>query len=81
MVRDVALLVRDQRGMNEIVLTGGVYQNVKLLKRTLDLLRAGGFSVYTHRLVPPNDGGLALGQAVIAAQLARKNAFIDETGR
>ena len=66
MVRDVCIAIRDERGLDEVALSGGVWQNVTLLRRTLDLLRAAGFTVYTHRIVPPNDGGLALGQAVIA---------------
>ncbi|HZY45854.1 MAG TPA: carbamoyltransferase HypF [Anaerolineae bacterium] len=66
-VREVCKSIRDRYGVNEIALSGGVFQNVTLLKRTLDLLRAENFKIYTHRLVPPNDGGIALGQAVIAA--------------
>jgi hydrogenase maturation protein HypF len=67
MVCDVCLRLRADRGLNEVALSGGVFQNVTLLKRTLDLLRAAGFTVYTHHIVPPNDGGLALGQAILAA--------------
>ena len=65
-VYDVCVSIRNSRGLNEVALSGGVFQNATLLKRALDLLRAAGFVVYTHRLVPPNDGGLALGQAMIA---------------
>ena len=65
LTRDVCRRLRDAHGLNDVVLSGGVWQNVTLLRRALALLRADGFTVYTHRLVPPNDGGLALGQAVI----------------
>jgi hydrogenase maturation protein HypF len=67
MVRDVCILIRNERDLNEVALSGGVFQNVTLLRRTLELLRSTGFTIYTHRLVPPNDGGLALGQAAVAA--------------
>lgn len=54
-----------------VVLSGGVFQNVLLLSRTVELLEGAGFRVLTHRQVPPNDGGLSLGQAAAAAILSR----------
>ncbi len=58
--------VRKNSGVNRVALSGGVFQNRLLSEEMVTLLRARGFDVCTHRLVPPNDGGLALGQAVIA---------------
>ena len=60
--------LRTRTGVAEVVLSGGVWQNVTLLGKTVPLLRNDHFKVYIHEIVPPNDGGLALGQAVIAAQ-------------
>lgn len=68
LVGDVCRQLRDDRGLNEVVLSGGVWQNVALLRRTAALLEQEQFIVYTHRLVPTNDGGLALGQAIIGAK-------------
>jgi hydrogenase maturation protein HypF len=67
MVRQVCAAMRRQSGAREVALSGGVWQNVALLRRTIRLLEADGFTVYVHRQVPPNDGGVALGQAVVAA--------------
>jgi hydrogenase maturation protein HypF len=69
MVRDVCLRLREESGLNEVALSGGVFQNVTLLGKTVPLLEEAGFTVYIHHLVPPNDGGISLGQAVIASQL------------
>ena len=62
----VCRVLRDETGLNEAALSGGVWQNLTLLGKTLDLLESSGFTTYTHRVVPPNDGGLALGQAAVA---------------
>ncbi len=70
-LRVAALGIKRETGIGEVVLSGGVWQNITLLKRTLPLLRNEGFVVYIHREAPTNDGGLSLGQAVIAAMRMR----------
>lgn len=60
--------VREQTGLNQVALSGGVFQNVTLLQKTITRLHAANFDILTHQLVPPNDGGLALGQAIISEQ-------------
>lgn len=67
-VNMVSLISRDT-GIKKVVLSGGVWQNVTLLTETLKLLHNSGLDCYVHRQVPPNDGGLALGQAIIAASI------------
>jgi hydrogenase maturation protein HypF len=67
MVRDVCLRLRDETDLNQVALSGGVFQNITLLGKTAMLLQEAGFTVYTHHLVPPNDGGISLGQAVVAS--------------
>ncbi|MBN1890946.1 MAG: carbamoyltransferase HypF [Thermoflexales bacterium] len=68
MVYNVCSLLRASYGLSEVALSGGVWQNVTLLRKSLQLLEQGGFTVYVHHQVPPNDGGLALGQAAIGLQ-------------
>jgi hydrogenase maturation protein HypF len=53
-------------GIKQVALSGGVFQNRLLLRLTLAALQKEGFDVLSHRLVPPNDGGISLGQAVMA---------------
>jgi hydrogenase maturation protein HypF len=69
LVLEMCQTMRRERGLQEVALSGGVWQNVTLLRKTLQRLRAAQFTVYVHHLVPPNDGGLALGQAIIAASV------------
>jgi hydrogenase maturation protein HypF len=66
MIRDVCLHIRGETGLRDVALSGGVFQNVTLLKTVLPLLGEVGFTVYTHRLVPPNDACISLGQALVA---------------
>ena len=66
MVAKVCNIIREQDRLNKVVLSGGVFQNLYLLKRTLCHLRRRDFEPYIHHQVPCNDGGIALGQAVIA---------------
>ena len=67
MVQQVSSVLRSHYGISTVALSGGVWQNITLLQKTLSLLEADGFRVYVHHYVPTNDGGVALGQAVIAA--------------
>jgi hydrogenase maturation protein HypF len=69
MIVDTCTRLRDRGAGNVVGLTGGVFQNALLVERALDALHAAGFEVLTHHVVPPNDGGLALGQALLARTL------------
>ena len=65
MVVDVCSRLREGGGGSLVGLTGGVFQNRLLVEWSFEALHAVGFEVLTHHAVPPNDGGLALGQAVL----------------
>ncbi|UCC83245.1 MAG: carbamoyltransferase HypF [Gemmatimonadota bacterium] len=67
--RNVCVAVREKYGLKKVVLSGGCFQNALLTRRILDGLSDDGFEVLTHRVVPPNDGGISLGQAVVAYAL------------
>jgi hydrogenase maturation protein HypF len=58
--------IREAGGVSMVALSGGTFQNLLLLNQVVELLAGKGFAVYRHRRVPANDGGLALGQAVLA---------------
>jgi hydrogenase maturation protein HypF len=68
-ILQVCQRLRPLTGLNRVVLSGGVFQNALLLMLTVQRLEQQGFQVWRHRLIPPNDGGIALGQAVGAASL------------
>ena len=67
LIQEGCVLLRERHGINTVALSGGVFQNLLLLGRTVTLLEAGGFTVLTHSRVPCNDGGISLGQAAVAA--------------
>jgi hydrogenase maturation protein HypF len=65
-VVEVCLRLRSEEHIDRVCLSGGTFQNVYLVERAVASLRAKGFQVFLHSKVPPNDGGISLGQAVIA---------------
>ncbi|NIR44752.1 MAG: carbamoyltransferase HypF [Gemmatimonadetes bacterium] len=62
--------IRERHDLERVALSGGCFQNALLTARLVETLEATGFEVLTHRAVPPNDGGLSLGQAVAAYAIA-----------
>jgi hydrogenase maturation protein HypF len=66
---EVCQRIRRQEKLTRVCLSGGVFQNMYLLKRTVKDLDKDGFQVFLHALVPPNDGGISLGQAAIANEI------------
>ncbi len=67
----VCIILRDNTGLNEVVLSGGVFQNNFLLNRLINRLTSYGFTVYFPQKIPCNDGGISLGQAVVAGERYR----------
>ncbi len=66
MIIDMCLMARIDSKVNKVVLSGGVFLNMYLLEKTVRELRFKDFEVFTHSKVPSNDGGISLGQNVIA---------------
>ncbi len=66
-IAEICRIMRERDRLAGVCLSGGTFQNAYLLGHTAQLLRASGFQVFTHSKVPPNDGGLSLGQAAIAS--------------
>ncbi len=66
MIVSVSSLIRQKEGLERVVLSGGVFQNAFLLTRLLPRMESCGFHLYVPKKVPPNDGGISLGQAAIA---------------
>ena len=69
---EVCRRIRKRDQLKRVCLSGGTFQNMYLLRRAVDGLQRDGFEVYLHALVPPNDGGISLGQAVIANEVLRR---------
>lgn len=63
---ELSEIIRAKNSLNRLVLSGGVFQNSLLLTGLISALEKKGFEVFSHKLVPTNDGGICLGQAVVA---------------
>ncbi|MFC1556490.1 carbamoyltransferase HypF [candidate division KSB1 bacterium] len=72
--RDICEKLRKERGLSKVILSGGCFQNMYLLMNLTSLLKERGFTVFTHTQVPSNDGGIALGQAVVAGTISIKGS-------
>jgi hydrogenase maturation protein HypF len=70
---EVCRRIRESDGLDRVCLSGGTFQNQFLLESTIMGLRQSGFAVFLHALIPANDGGISLGQAVIANELLRRD--------
>ncbi len=70
-ILEVSKQIRKETSLRKVVLSGGVFQNKYLLEKTLYLLNRNFFKVFTNHLVPANDGGISLGQLVIASKTQR----------
>jgi hydrogenase maturation protein HypF len=67
-ILEVSIHIRKEMLLNKVILSGGVFQNKYLMEKSLYLLEKNRFKVLTNHLVPPNDGGISLGQLVIASK-------------
>jgi len=65
LILHVTKMARQEKDLNTVCLSGGVFQNKVLTERAVNLLKENGFNVYTHNAMPPNDGGISLGQLII----------------
>ena len=65
---EVVKMMREKESISKVVLSGGVFQNAYILARLEDLLAKNNFELFTHSIIPSNDGGISLGQLMIAAK-------------
>ncbi|MGQ9618428.1 MAG: carbamoyltransferase HypF [Candidatus Aminicenantia bacterium] len=66
-------ILREKEGIKTVAISGGVFQNFFLLRKVVNLLREEGFSVLLNKKIPTNDGGVSLGQAIIAFFRSKMN--------
>ena len=73
-ILNMCIKIRKTSGLNRVALSGGVFQNSLLLENTYVLLDKNNFKVFTQHRVPPNDGGIALGQVVIGNERIKRGS-------
>jgi hydrogenase maturation protein HypF len=72
---EMIVAVARRAGLEKVALSGGCFQNMFLTERTVRRLEAEGFRAYWHQRIPPNDGGIALGQIVAAVRLQQRGEY------
>ncbi|MEW5843576.1 MAG: carbamoyltransferase HypF, partial [Bacteroidota bacterium] len=73
---EIILEIAKRSKLNKVVLSGGCFQNAFLLNRTIEKQQENNFSVYWHQRIPPNDGGIAVGQIALALnRLSKEKSF------
>ena len=72
---ETAKIIRNKYKLNDIALSGGIFQNKYILSKTENDLKKNNFNVYSQLKIPSNDGGISLGQLAIAANRREKNVF------
>lgn len=68
---ELCIGIRNQLSINDVVLSGGVFQNSYLLEKLINVLRKNKFNVYSHKQIPSNDGGISLGQIIVANEIIK----------
>lgn len=68
----ISHMIKEECGLRDVVLSGGVFQNELLLNLAIGYLEKEGFTVWHHKKIPPNDGGISLGQAVVAWERTKR---------
>jgi hydrogenase maturation protein HypF len=77
MLAEMIVTVARKAGQSKVALSGGCFQNRYLTERTINRLSANGFRPYWHQRIPPNDGGISLGQIFAATMFgSRQTAYI-----
>ena len=74
LIEEGCVLARERHGLDTVALSGGVFQNLLVTERAAARLEARGFRVLLHSRVPCNDGGISLGQAVVAGARDRNDS-------
>lgn len=72
LIAEVCRRMRTELSLNRVCLSGGCFQNARLLQGCMRALREDGFEVFFQREVPANDGGISLGQAAVACEILRR---------
>ena len=71
-ISEVSCRIRSETSIRNVVLSGGVFQNKYLAERSSELLRRNGFMIFVNHMVPPNDGGISLGQLIITSKIRKE---------